>query len=29
VQKWQIDTTTLPDGRITGMAIAPITFRPE
>jgi TonB family protein len=29
VLKWQIDTTTLPDGRITGMAIAPITFRPE
>jgi TonB family protein len=29
VLKWQIDTRTLPDGRITGMAIAPITFRPE
>jgi TonB family protein len=29
VLKWQIDTNTLPEGRITGMAIAPITFRPE
>lgn len=29
VLKWQIDTTTLPEGRNTGMAIAPITFRPE
>ena len=28
VLKWQIDTTTLPEGRITGVAIAPITFRP-
>jgi TonB family protein len=27
--KWQIDTTTLPEGKNTGMAIAPVTFRPE
>jgi TonB family protein len=29
VLKWQIDTTTLPEGKNTGMAIAPITFMPE
>lgn len=27
--KWQIDTTTLPEGKNTGMAIAPVTFMPE
>jgi TonB family protein len=27
--KWQIDTTTLPEGKNTGMAVAPVTFRPE
>ncbi|MBP6535065.1 MAG: energy transducer TonB [Arenimonas sp.] len=27
--KWQIDTTTLPEGKNTGRAVAPITFMPE
>lgn len=27
--KWQIDTTTLPEGKNTGMAIAPVVFSAE